>query len=419
MEKTGAVHQRMQQVSEVVGALLVDVFHYLALFAIGGAIVWSAVHAFIGMARQRAVPRSRTSCCSSSTSSSAQWSASTSRPTTCRCASSSTSASPRLTRLLVGDIAAHQQARLGDRDGPGRDPAARARQPGGAIRLRALSLVGGERPPLSKPGTLKPRPRRSWLFVAGADEAAHRAAGRSGADAIILELEDFTPPELRPKARAHAAEALDEWRAAGAARRRAHQSARDLRPRRPGRGARGPAGFRHDVQGRLAGAGARRSRRGTGGAVELVPNIETAAGLLDTYAIARASKRVTRAARGERGHGRPTSVPCAAAAASELAYVRAASSSNAARRASRRSTAPTPSATSKGAAADARYARRLGYRMKSLVDPAHVAAVNRALTPNLARARRIVAAFEKARAAGQGPRTGGRRADRGAGLRRG
>ncbi|HKU45824.1 MAG TPA: phosphate-starvation-inducible PsiE family protein [Burkholderiales bacterium] len=32
-----------------VGGILVDAFHYLALFAIGGAIVWSAVHAFIGM----------------------------------------------------------------------------------------------------------------------------------------------------------------------------------------------------------------------------------------------------------------------------------------------------------------------------------------------------------------------------------
>ena len=32
------------------GGALVDGFHYLALFAIGGAIVWSAVHAFFGMA---------------------------------------------------------------------------------------------------------------------------------------------------------------------------------------------------------------------------------------------------------------------------------------------------------------------------------------------------------------------------------
>ena len=31
------------------GSVLVDVFHYLALFAIGGAIVWSAVYAFLGM----------------------------------------------------------------------------------------------------------------------------------------------------------------------------------------------------------------------------------------------------------------------------------------------------------------------------------------------------------------------------------
>ena len=32
------------------GGLLVEGFHYLALFVIGGAIVWSAVFAFIGMA---------------------------------------------------------------------------------------------------------------------------------------------------------------------------------------------------------------------------------------------------------------------------------------------------------------------------------------------------------------------------------
>ena len=48
--KTGELHQRINRLSEVVGSVLVDAFHYLALFAIGGAIVWSAVHAFIGMA---------------------------------------------------------------------------------------------------------------------------------------------------------------------------------------------------------------------------------------------------------------------------------------------------------------------------------------------------------------------------------
>ena len=44
------LHQRVNRLSEVLGSLLVDAFHYLALFAIGGAIVWSAVHAFMGMA---------------------------------------------------------------------------------------------------------------------------------------------------------------------------------------------------------------------------------------------------------------------------------------------------------------------------------------------------------------------------------
>lgn len=55
----------------------------------------------------------------------------------------------------------------------------------------------------------------------------------------------------------------------------------------------------------------------------------------------------------------------------------------------------------KGAAADARQARRLGYRMKSLVDPRHARAINKVFTPDLARARRIVAAFEAARAKGR------------------
>jgi protein PsiE len=50
MDKSGALHERLNRLSDAVGALLVDGFHYLALFAIGGAVVWSAVHAFAGMA---------------------------------------------------------------------------------------------------------------------------------------------------------------------------------------------------------------------------------------------------------------------------------------------------------------------------------------------------------------------------------
>jgi len=56
-----------------------------------------------------------------------------------------------------------------------------------------------------------------------------------------------------------------------------------------------------------------------------------------------------------------------------------------------------------GAAQEARYARRLGYRAKSLVRPDHTAAILAALTPSegeLAQARRMVEAFEAARARG-------------------
>ena len=44
------LRHRINDIAEAAGNLLVDAFHYLALFAIGAAIVWSAVFAFFGMA---------------------------------------------------------------------------------------------------------------------------------------------------------------------------------------------------------------------------------------------------------------------------------------------------------------------------------------------------------------------------------
>ena len=41
---------------------------------------------------------------------------------------------------------------------------------------------------------------RAWLFLPGADKDVLMAAPGSGADVLIQELEDFTPPELRPDA---------------------------------------------------------------------------------------------------------------------------------------------------------------------------------------------------------------------------
>ena len=50
LERAENVNQRMHAFADAVGKVLVDAFHYLALFAIGAAIVWSGVHAFVGMA---------------------------------------------------------------------------------------------------------------------------------------------------------------------------------------------------------------------------------------------------------------------------------------------------------------------------------------------------------------------------------
>lgn len=43
------LHAELKDLSDAFGTLLVDTFHYLALFAIGATTVWSALAAFLGM----------------------------------------------------------------------------------------------------------------------------------------------------------------------------------------------------------------------------------------------------------------------------------------------------------------------------------------------------------------------------------
>ena len=49
MRTIDAIRQSINRFSQAFGNLLVDVFHFLALFAIGATIVWSALFAFVGM----------------------------------------------------------------------------------------------------------------------------------------------------------------------------------------------------------------------------------------------------------------------------------------------------------------------------------------------------------------------------------
>jgi citrate lyase subunit beta/citryl-CoA lyase len=138
----------------------------------------------------------------------------------------------------------------------------------------------------------------------------------------------------------------------------------------------------------------------TGGAIDLVPNIESAKGLMKTFDIARASRRVAALLVASEDMVADLGTERSRRGA-ELGYVRSRFLLECRAAGVEAIDCPYTFSDVEGAGADARYARRLGYRMKSLVDPSHAAAVNRALTPNLARAKRIVAAFEKARAQGK------------------
>src|SRR5258706_9354903 len=234
--------------------------------------------------------------------------------------------------------------------------------------------------------------RRSWLFVPGADEAAHAAAARSGADVVVLELEDFTPPQLRPRARSIAARAFDAWRAAGALAAvrvnplegDGHADLRDVLGARPDIVMMSKVDSPEQV---------RALEAAVPGAAELVPNIESARGLLRAADIAAASRRVTAmlvasedmvADLGtERSRG-----------GEELAYVRARFLVECRAAGVEAIDCPYTFSDVKGAVADARYARKLGYRMKSLVDPSHARGINKVFTPDFSKARKIVAAFE-------------------------
>ena len=246
------------------------------------------------------------------------------------------------------------------------------------------------------------RPRRSWLFVPGADAAAHEAAARSGADVLIQELEDFTPPERRPEARALAEGLYDKWRKAGkiaAVRVNPLESCgrEDLAAVMKGR---------PDIvlMPKVVSADQVRAlEQATGSVVDLVPNVETAAGLLNACAIGKASKRVIAMLvasedmvadlGAERSRG-----------GDELAYVRARFLVECRAAGVEAIDCPYTFSDVKGATAEAKRAKRMGYRMKSIVAPGHASAINRVFTASAAEIRqagRLVRAFEAARASGK------------------
>ncbi len=151
---------------------------------------------------------------------------------------------------------------------------------------------------------------RTWLFLEGANEQVLHAAPGSGADVLIHELEDFTPPPLRPKARALAPELYAAWRAAGAVvavrvNPLELDGMDDLAAVMRGRPdiVALPKVAEPSHIARLDDA-VTRFERDYGipeGATALLPNIEYARGLTQLEAIARVSKRHQRLPAGGRG----------------------------------------------------------------------------------------------------------------------
>ena len=119
----------------------------------------------------------------------------------------------------------------------------------------------------------------------------------------------------------------------------------------------------------------------------LVPNVESALGVRNAYDIAKASPRVhamlvaSEDMVADLGTSRSRG-------GEELAYARARFLVECRAAGVEAIDAPYTFSDVKGARADARYARRLGYRMKSLVDPSHAKAINRVFTPSEAQLRK-------------------------------
>ena len=253
---------------------------------------------------------------------------------------------------------------------------------------------------------------RTWLFGAGADTQLHATMAGCGADVLIQDLEDFTPPAWRPEARALAPALYALWRAGGARacvriNPLSGDGFTDLRavvPGRPDIVAYPKAATGADM--RALDQALLECERDAGlplGSIAILPVCETALGVVNVREIAAASPRIRHALLGaenlaadlmaersreglELEHARRRFLlECRAAGIEPV-------------------DAPYTFGDVEGAVQEARHARRLGYRAKSLVRPDHARALREALVPSqqeLARAQRIVEAFERARARGE------------------
>lgn len=236
-----------------------------------------------------------------------------------------------------------------------------------------------------------PELRRTWLFGAGADTEMHRQLEGSGADVLIHDLEGGTPPERRAEARALAPALYPRWRDAGALvcvrinplDGVGHLDLQAIMQARPDIVAYPKTASAFHIRALDVALATHEAALGIErGAIEILPVCETALGVVHVREIAGASARVRCAMLGSEdlaadlGAGRTRE-------AIELAYARGRFILECHAAGIEPVDAPYSFDDAEGAAEEARSARRLGYRTKGVIQPAHVRPVREALVATL------------------------------------
>lgn len=253
--------------------------------------------------------------------------------------------------------------------------------------------------------------RRTWLFGAGADRAMHDAMAASGADVLIHDLEDYTPPERRAEARALAPSLYQRWRGAGALvcvrintlesvgyldLQFVMQARPDIVAYPKAAGAFHIRALDVAITTHEAALGIER------GAIEILPVCETALGVVNVREIAGASARVRCALLGSEDLAADLGADRTREAV-ELEYARGRFILECRAAGIEPIDAPYSFSDTAGAVEEAHRARRLGYRTKGVVRPEHVQPVRDAFVPTVlevAHARKVVTEFEAARRRG-------------------
>ncbi|WP_298242706.1 CoA ester lyase [uncultured Bradyrhizobium sp.] len=259
---------------------------------------------------------------------------------------------------------------------------------------------------------LDPDLRRTWLFGPGADATAHTRMLDSGADALIVDLEDFTPPARRAEARslldAYVRGCRQQQRLA-AVRINALETdglldlaaAMTARPDVIAYPMSDSAAQMHALDAAITHWEHQLGLNPS--STEILPVCETALGVVEVRAMAAATPRIRGALLGAEDLANDL---CAERGADglELDYARKRFVLEARAAGIEPIDAPYTFSDVEGAIREATLSRRLGYRSKSLVLPEHAQRLNEVFTPGaeeIAHAGAIVAGFDAARGRGE------------------